>query len=157
MMESYRSLPAAKVIEKTGCLPVAISLPVRLRYDVDWGGPNGSQEPIIHYYFRDRWLLTWSCVAADVLSGRLDAFFARPVWLRLALWSWQDENWFGVLHALYGPGDVFEYLGPVSTRAVRMYGPDEGGLAARDCLISRLHGRPDVAVDRLITSLNQEQ
>lgn len=155
-MQSHRSLPAVHVTEFKG-MPVAYSRPIRLRYEVDWDGPHGSKPPVIAYFFRDRYLCTWKCDATDILSGRLDAFFSRPLWLRLTLWTWRDDCWFGVFHVFVKPGGAFEYLGPLKTRILRPYGADEAAASVRDCLVSRLYGRPDVAVERLITSLDDER
>ena len=62
-------------LERSGrTVYVGHSLPIRIRYEADWGDPLGSEPPFVKYFYRDRWLASWAIEArstnARLFSGR---------------------------------------------------------------------------------------
>ena len=133
------------------------SLPIRIRYEADWGDPLGSELPIVKFFYRDRWLATWALGAKPLLDGSLDRVFKDPV--RLIVYMSQPPGEFieGSMYVepLYSSMGTID-LGYMKHATPRIYGPAERGQAAIDAVLHYLYGKPEVAAERLITDITSK-
>ena len=136
---------------------VGHSLPIRIRYEADWGDPLGTELPIVKYFYRDRWLSTWAIGAKPLLDGSLDQALRDPVRLNVYMSRLPGEFVEGGMYAapLYPSRPTID-LGPMKHTATRTYGPNQLGQAAMDAVLHYLYGNPSVAAERLITDITSK-
>lgn len=145
-------------LERSGrTVYVGHSLPIRIRYEADWGDALGSEPPFVKYFYRDRWLASWAIEARSLLDGSLDRALKDPVRLNIYMGGPPGEFLEGGMYAesLYSSEPAID-LGPLRLDAPRVYGPDERGQAAIDAVLHCLYGKPWVAAERLITDITSK-
>lgn len=133
------------------------SLPIRIRYEAEWGEPDGTGLPIVRFFYRDRWLNTWAVGARPHLDGELDRALGGRVRLRAYVSRFTGEFVDGSLYAepLAQPKRML-LLGSFSYRPDRPYGPDEGLRVAIDTVLRYLYPNPEQAAERLITDITSK-
>lgn len=131
------------------------SLPILIRYEAEWGEPDGTGLPIVRFFYRDRWLNSWAVGARAHLDGELDHALGDRVRLHVYVSRFTDELVEGSMYAepVAQPKRRALLLGTIGYRPDRSYGPDEGPRVAIDTVLRYLYPNPEQAAARLITDI----
>lgn len=134
------------------------SLPIRIRYEAEWGEPDGTGLPIVRFFYRDRWLNSWAAGARAHLDGELDRALEGRVRLYVYVSRFTDECVDGSMYAepVAHPRRRALLLGTIGYRPDRPYGPDEGPRVAIDTVLRYLYPNPEQAAERLITDITSQ-